>query len=381
MFEQTVDTPTAPHITVAECLGDLVVRGSERPRVTLRLQRGEADDVTLEQQGDTITVKSRADCILTCPSTSTITIHAVRGDLGIKKVAGNVTIATVYGDVRLRGVGPTVLEQAYGDLSARQVEGDLRVQSLTGDARVRQVEGTLSVGQIGSDLKAEGIRGGLTVEQVGADAVLGPPFSPGATYRVNTGSDLRVRVPAQASLRLVLRAMGQVRSRLPGLVLEEADGETHGVLGAGEATLEAQAGGRIYLRPAEPEGAHREDIEFDPTNVEELGAQIEASITAAMAEVEERLQESLSRIDDQQLRRRVKQTAEKARRKAAREAEKARMRAERAERRWQRASGRRSRTKHEPATDEERMRVLSLVEEGKLTPEQAADLLAALEGR
>ncbi len=56
------------------------------------------------------------------------------------------------------------------------------------------------------------------------------------------------------------------------------------------------------------------------------------------------------------------------------------MQAERAERRWQRASGRRP----EPtrtAAEAEILRVLRLVEEGKITPEQAADLIAALEGR
>ena len=73
--------------------------------------------------------------------------------------------------------------------------------------------------------------------------------------------------------------------------------------------------------------------------------------------------------------------AERARQTAGREAERARLRAERAERRWQRASGRRPRPKRESVTDEERMRVLRMVEEGKLSPEQAADLLAALEGR
>ncbi|HUV90333.1 MAG TPA: hypothetical protein VMY80_11820, partial [Anaerolineae bacterium] len=69
------------------------------------------------------------------------------------------------------------------------------------------------------------------------------------------------------------------------------------------------------------------------------------------------------------------------RRKAEQDAEQSRMWAERAERRWQRASGSRPRPKPEPVTDEERMRILRMVEEGKVTPEQAADLLAAMEGR
>ena len=83
----------------------------------------------------------------------------------------------------------------------------------------------------------------------------------------------------------------------------------------------------------------------------------------------------------EQARQETERATERARRQAEREAERARLRTERAERRWQRASGQRPRPKREPATDEERMRVLRLVEEGKVAPEQAADLLAALEGR
>ncbi|MFO7743595.1 MAG: hypothetical protein R6X31_14930 [Anaerolineae bacterium] len=63
---------------------------------------------------------------------------------------------------------------------------------------------------------------------------------------------------------------------------------------------------------------------------------------------------------------------------AERAAEQARMRAERAERRWQRASGRKPRP-GPAATDEEVLRVLCMVEEGKITPEQASELLAALD--
>ena len=392
MFKRTVETSATPHITVTECLGDLVVRGSEEPQITLRL-RGEGDDATLEQEGETFTIEARADCSLTCPSGSTLTVHTVRGDLKVKGVQGPVAIVAVYGDVILRTVGPTVLEQAYGDLSARQVAGDLQVRSLAGDARVRGVEGILSVDQVGSDLRAEGVQGGLTAEQVGADVWLGPPFSPGATYRLNAGSDLRLRVPTDASLCLILRAGGRVRSHIPGLALEEVDGEMQGTLGAGEASLEAQVGGRIYLRPLRPEGAPGEDLGFDfVADIEGLGAQIEASIAEAMAEMETRLEESLSRIDSEEIRRKVERAteqalrktgraAEKARRVADREVERARLRAEGAERRWQRVSGRRPRPKREPTTDEERMRVLRMVEEGKISPEQAADLLSALEGR
>ncbi len=392
MFEQTIETSATPHITVTECLGNLVVRGTEEPQITLRL-RGEADDVIMEQEGETFTITARADCSLTCPQSTTLTIHTVRGDLKVKGVQGPVAVGTIYGDVALRAVGPTALEQAYGDLSARQVAGDIKVQSLAGDARIREVEGMLTVDQVGSDLKAEGLQGGMAAEQVGADVWLGPPFSPGTTYRLNAGSDLRLRLPADASLRLALRAGGGVRSNLPDLALEEVEGEIRGVLGAGEASLEAQVGGRISLRPLEPEEGLAEELSFDfVADLEGLGAQIEASIAGAMAEMEVRLEESLGRLDVKKIRlgaeqakeralRKAERAAEKMRRAAEREAERSRLRAERAERRWQRASGRKPRSRREPVTSEEQLRVLRLVEEGKVTPEEAADLLAALGGR
>lgn len=345
MFEQTIETSATPHVTVSECLGNLVVRGSEERQITIHVQGG-AGDVALEREGETFTLTTRANCRLACPPATTLTIRAVRGNLKVEGMQGPAAIGDTYGNVDLREVGSAALEQVFGNLSARQVAGSLEAERVQGNVR------------------------------------LGPPFSPGATYNLNASGNLTVRLPADASLRLALRAGGKVRSRVPGLTLEEADGETRGVLGAGEASLEAQIGGNISLQPLGPGRATPEAPEFDfAADLEGLGAQIEAQVAGALAEMEVRLAESLGRIDSEKIRRQMEQAAGRARQTAEREAEKARLRAERAERRWQRASGRKPRPKREPATDEERMRVLRLVEEAKITPEQAADLLAALEGR
>mgnify|MGYP001156266321 CR=1 FL=1 len=391
MFEQTVETSATPHITVTECMGNLVVRGSEEQQITIQVQGG-ADDVVLEREGETFTLTTRTNCRLACPPGVTLTVGTARGNLKVEGVDGPVAIGTVHGNATLRAVGPTALEQASGNLRVRQVMGDLRVQTLRGNARVHQVEGSLSLSQVGGNLVTEGLQGGLAAEQVRGNVRLGPPFSPGQTYRLSANGNLTVRLLADASLHLALRAGGGVHSRIPDLALEEAEEETRGVLGTGEASLEAQVGGCVYLRSPEPERA-AEGIPFDfMADMEGMGAQIEAHITEVMAEVATRLDESLSHIDDQAIRERVERATEKAlrkagqaagqaRRKAEQEAERARLRAERAERRWQRASGQRSRPRQEPATSEEQLRVLRMVEEGKVTPEQAADLLAALEGR
>lgn len=390
MFEQTIETSATPHITVSECLGNLVVRGSEEKRITFHA-RGEENDVTMEKEGETFTIGASVDCFLICPPGTSLTVNTVRGNLKIEGVKGPVAIGDVHGNTNLRAIGPTALEQTFGNLSASQVTGDLSVQTTRGNVQVRQVEGSLSLGRTDGNLAIEGVEGNLTADRVRGNIRLGPPFSSGTTHHLNADGNMTIYLPAVANLRLVLRAGGFVRSHVPGLELDGTGNEAQVVLGTGEASLEARVGGQMRLYPLRPEDSPARGFSFDSmADLEGLGAQIEASIAEAMAELEARLESSLGYMDSEKISRQIERTTErarlkaeqeveKARRKAEHETERARLRAERAERRWQRVSGQRSR--QEPISDEERLRVLRLVEDGKISPEQAASLLAAMEGR
>jgi hypothetical protein len=381
MFEQTVETSATPHVTVSECMGNLVVRGSEERQIALYVQ-GKAGDVNLKQEGETFTLATRTDCLLACPPGTTVSVDTVRGNLRVERVDGPVTADTVHGNVKLRGAGPTALKEVFGNLSARHVAGALSAGGVRGNAQVRQVEGVLALAQVDGNLVCEDLDGGLAAEQIRGNARLGPPFPRGKSYRLTVSGNLAVRLPADASLRLSIRAGGRLRSYIPDLILEQTDGESQDILGTGEASLEACANGNITLRPLERTGGPAEGLPLEfVTDLEGLSTQIEARITEEMAQMEIRLAESLSHVDSEDVRRRIERAAQRTRRAADRAAEQARMRAERAERRWKRASGQRPRPSREPVTDEERMRVLRLVEEGKITPEQAADLLAAMEGQ
>ena len=392
MFRETFEMSATPHITITDCLGDLVVRAVEGKQVDLRLQ-GAEDDLTMERKGESITVGARTGCILTCPPHTTLTLQSVHGDLKIKGVGRPIAAGQIYGDVVLRDVGPVALETVYGDLVARQVAGDLQADVLQGDARIRQVDGHLRVDRVGGDLRVEGLLGGLEAPGVGADVRLGPPFSPDATYRVQAGSDLRIYLPQNTSLNMTLQAGGRVRSRIPAISMEDGAATAEMTLGAGEATLEAKVGGHIYLSPWDRGTAPPEDLEFDfAADMEGLGSLIELRVAEAMAEMQTRLEDSLGRVDSEAIRRRVERAtekmqwktekaAEKDRLRMEREAERARLQVERAERRWRRFSGQRESESGRAVSDEERMRVLRMVEQGQISPDQAADLLSALEGR
>ena len=397
MYKETFETSAAPHITVESCQGELVVQADEEQQVTVRVQ-GEAEDVTLKRDGETFTITSRAQCRITCPEESTITIQTIQGHCLVEGVEMPLAVETVQGNLRLRATGSVDVDRVHGNLTARQVMGDMKVQHADGSVRVRGVDGTLSLDHVAGNLVADSIKGGLEAKHVKGNARLNSPLTPGATYRLDVDGNLTVRLEADEDVTLVLEAKGEVRSRLSELVLDQDGERATGVLGSGEASLEAQARGNVTLLPADLDGWFAEGSALDlAADLDGLGEAIETRLSEVIAEVEMRLEEGLERIEDMGIRQRVERAAERAlrqtetaaekvRRKAEQEAERARIRAERAERRWQRASGQpqtsrpsRRQSQADDSLKEEQIKILRLVEEGKVTPEEATGLLAALQ--
>lgn len=373
MVKRTVEVSETPHVMVRECLGSLMVKGGEEHEITLVVRDGD-DELELEHEGDTVSFSATGDSTLICPSGTTLTVKSVKGNLRVDGVRVPIDAGSIYGNVTFRAVGAVVLEEALGNLNAHGVSGNLEVREVKGNVRVSAVEGQLMLPAVGGNLKAEGLAGGLDAGSVRGNAYLGPPFSPDLTYRLKASGNATVRVPSDADLRLVGRVRGNARSTVPGLDLKREKVEITASFGTGRAVLEVDVMGNLSLRSDAQPSSSKSDFDRD-----DVGAQIEWQVNQAMAEMASRLESSLGHVDAEAIQRRVERATERARRQAERAAEQARLRAERAERRWKRASGQKP-PSDEPATDEERLRVLRMLEEGKITPEQASELLDALEG-
>jgi DUF4097 and DUF4098 domain-containing protein YvlB len=430
MFEQMIETSGTPRITITECAKNLLVQEKDSAQVTVRVD-GEEEDLTLEQGGETLTISAKEDCEIACPAGSTLTVQTCQGNAKVDGVTGTLALETVHGNLTLKDVGPAEFARVDGNLYVRDVGGILRGKAVGGNARVRDVAGECALGQVngslqvrdvdgdfqseavggnahiddvrgqctvkkvGGNLTFDEVSGGVTAEQVGGNARVKPPFAPGTAYRISAGGNVDIHIPENASLSLALRAGGGVRSKVAGLTLEKADGQMQGALGDGAASLEAKAGGSITLRGGGAADGPPGEFEFDMDfldDLEDIGPMIEARVGEAMAQMEIQLQQGLGQFDSDKLRIKIERAAEKSaraaeraaeevRRAAEREAQKARMRAERSQRRWERTSGQKARPRPEPVSEEEQLRILRMVEQGKVTPEQAADLLEAMKGR
>ncbi len=375
------ETSDKPHLTVTDCLGRLTVTGSDVRQVVVEVE-GEAEDLVTRREGEAITLSALRDCYITCPPETSLTVQQVMGKLRVRGIDGPLAVKAVMGGVSLRDIGPAMVQSAMGDLDARHVKGDLSLEQVRGDLRLRSLEGQVLVRHCAGDLDMRDVVGGAEVHSVLGDVVLSSALTPGREYRVQAAGDIRARIPADSSVRCVLEADGDVRCSLP---LSGGDKTPHritGQLGAGEAFIELHARGDVTLK------SEAQEPEADVVH-------ISAALEAQMAEIEQRLQEKLAGLGEisvhlgDKMQRRAEKAAERARRQAEKAAERARRQAEKAAA-TRRAPGFRFTwggpppeppSKVEPVSEEERLTILRMLEQKKISAAEAAKLLEALEGK
>lgn len=378
---QRFETFKSPHLTVT-CYDDLEVSGGREGELAIKVY-GDEQDLEILREGERFSLTAKARCKIGCPQGTTLTVQKVSGDLRVRRLNGPVAIEQVEGNASLKDVGPTI------------------VAAIERDLLVRTVHGHLSLDRVAGDLKALGLEGNLAA-QVTGDVSLTADFVPGGRYQLMAGGDTVVRFSDIEGVRFQISAGGAIQHRVEWTELEEDQGELRGCLGAGKAQVEIESGGDVLLRSKAQEGGF--DFSWDEDldlGIASMAEDIERTIAAYMARMNARLETELSRLDDDfqgmgegevgdVIRHKAQQVAHKVRRSAERAAERARLRAEREQRRWERMSppgpvGAASRGAaqpgdQEPVTEEERLMILKMVQEGKITAAQGAQLLEALEG-
>jgi len=383
-MSQKFDTSDAPHITVIRCQRDLAITGSDQRQVVVE---GHREEPSVERQGEALTITAKEDCVIFCPAGASLTIQQVEGDLNAQGLTGPLAVESARGDVTLRGVGPTTLREASGDLEARGVEGELRVEQVRGDAKVRRVEGRVTLKSVRGDLSARDLEAGAAVEHVGGDVSLNTALAAGASYRFEANGDISAKVEIGSGARLTLEG-GEVHCRLPLQFAERTRSRIVGALGDGSAELILRADGDLSVTE-QGESLGWEGSGQLESQMESWAQQFEAQMTDMQRKLEERLA-NVPYVNSEHVARRAQEAAERARRQAERAAERARMRAERASRkhehrghgmRWSWSPPPPPKPPAEPISDAERMAILKMVQDKKITADEASKLLAALESQ
>jgi len=436
MEKQFITTSESPKV-VLEAHSNLRLKGWDELQVAAKTDS--ENNLSIEQQDDTIRVVCSSDCKVYVPRQAIVTVETVHGDAMIKGLEGELTIQEASSNLTIHGAGPTTIQTVHGDLSMKNIAGDLKITTVSGNVSARDVQGDFTVSDfVHADLTLKDVSGNASAKADG-NVTLSLDPAPGEQYDFSARGDLLCNLSADASAAVHIAHGGDVTVKISGVELGEVGDEPIDfTLGDGDAVLKLSADGNVFVGSQTPswEDMGRFGVEFGKKFEgigkdfeglgEKIGEQITQQIEAQMGMIDMQIEAQLSGLSarlgaiglspeqqervaerareaseraNERVQEKMRRAQEKLDRKIAEAQRRAEQRAREAERRTRvherHAGAREHRGWHfdwpspptppvapsDPISDDERMVILRMLEQKKITPEQAEQLLSALEGK
>jgi len=355
-----------PKVKLDKVGGDLSIVGWDG---TDLLAKSDDDQVRVEQTEEAVSLSSNSDLSLRVPKGASLEIKSISGDASIRGLLGGVEIKEIHGDLSVRDVGSLSIDTIHSDFSLRGAKGDLYIKTAHSDVSIRDVDGNVSLDSVANDLALRGTRGNVKVN-VGEDVVVYLEPKPDGQYAVMAGDDILLVLPKNVNATVTMQG-DEIAVEWPGIGSDEDATERVIVLGDGSAKISLRAGGdvRVTNRADAAESAAEfgnfAGLNFDWSG---FGERISRQVEHATARAAKRAEEAARRVE----------------RHAERHARGGRGGLGMGPWNWDFKGAPRPPTPPEPpaepVTEDERMTILKMLAEKKITAQQAEELLNALEG-
>jgi hypothetical protein len=364
-MSRIISAGKAPSVKIEAIDGDLSVVGWDGEDILIKTDE---DELTLQQNGETVSFSCTDDVSLRIPRDASLSIERVGGDMALRGVLGSIRINEIDNDLSMRDVGNVSIETIKADFSLRGAKGNLAVKSVGGDVSIRDVEGNIALDSVADDLALRGARGNVKVN-VGEDVVVYLEPRADGNYSITAGDDILLVLKPNANVTLSMNG-DEIDVDWPGIENQADVTERVLVLGDGSAKISLNSGGDIRVTNDAEAGNSAEDfgnfagMNFDWSG---FGERISRQVEQATARAAKRAEEAA---------RRVERHAERHARRWSRNVK---------EGPWNWQTGPRGvpmppSPPSEPVAEEERLTILKMLAEKKITAEQAEQLLNALEG-
>lgn len=404
MQQQTVPVGNEPKLVIEPIPGDLRMAGWERSEIMVKT---DGEELEISANTDPIVISCDEDLIVYLPRGADVRVEKVAGDASLQALNGPVTLGPVAGDLTMNDLGPVTLGTVAGDASLRNIgalnaetisgdftlrggHGTCAVDKVGGDASIRDVDGMLTIDDVGSDLYVRNVHGGVTVKS-GADVAFYVSPVAGEIYDITAGDDLITRLSPDARVNLHLNAKSpdSIQVDFPGVKIPEdctACEVTIGERTDGMAEMLLTAGGDLLVTSqADPwESAAAFDSgdwsippipPLPPDFSERINRRVRASMERAQVHIE-----AASRRTEAKVQAAMRRAEMKARAAEVRGRRGGQFNVNVGRWNWDLSPQGPVET-DEAVSDDERLIILRMLQEKKISLAEAEKLLAALEGK
>ena len=180
MPEHRFETHAPVNLFVEISKGNVNVRCTDTTESTVHIEGKNADDVIVEQHGDSITVTEpgrgrifgdnalRVDVVV--PTGSNPAVRTGSADIQVEGRAGHAQLRSGSGDCSVDEVeGHLLVETGSGEITIDQVRGNLKVKSGSGDVEVTEAGGSSSISTGSGDVTVEKSYGTTVVKTGSGD--------------------------------------------------------------------------------------------------------------------------------------------------------------------------------------------------------------------
>jgi DUF4097 and DUF4098 domain-containing protein YvlB len=184
MPEYRFETHSPVNLVVEISKGNVRVRCTDTSESTVVVEGKHAEDVVVEQHGDSITVTEpgrgrifgdnalHVDVVV--PEQSNPAIRTGSADIQLEGRAGHAQLRSGSGGCTVDAVeGNLLVETGSGEIRVDGVRGSLKVKSGSGDVEVGEAGGTSSISTGSGDVAVETVRGTTIVKTGSGDLSVG----------------------------------------------------------------------------------------------------------------------------------------------------------------------------------------------------------------
>lgn len=188
MVQKTISNLGTSSRLVIKSTGDLFLAGSDSSEV--KVETYSEYGVKIRQEGDICFVSLLENANITLPRTSTITIEKNSGNLTLTDLSGPVSIVKVSGNLLVNQVSQISMEKVSGDLVALAMNGgsvqvtkisgnacfdgagNISIEKISGDCLVKNLKGSISISRISGNLVGKNLNGTLNASNISGNCSL-----------------------------------------------------------------------------------------------------------------------------------------------------------------------------------------------------------------
>jgi hypothetical protein len=308
-------------ILIIESRSDLEVWIPEGFQVTVKKVQGDADienisglltvvgiggDLDLNNTGETHVDGVGGD--LDAKKISSLDVKSVGGDCSLQRIAGAVRIANVGGDLDADSLGSLELINVGGDCNARNVSGEFSVSNIGGDLNGAELNAKIAALTVGGDLNLRVKQGGVKA-MAGGDLRLRFEDLTGEAVTVRAGGDVNLRLPPHASAKMHITSGGSdIMMRVGGWNERVEMFNFDFSLGEGAVPIQVTAGGDVLVSDGDFEnrngtshfefGGVKVDVDAITQTVQDAVQKATERAEEASRRIEDRIQAEMHRMED-----------------------------------------------------------------------------------